>query len=163
MSGLARAVSVAVLLASGAAWASQMNVSRTELCGVSDLVVVAEVTSGETRWATGPAGSIERVRWLHVHDLVRGSTGDTIEVILPGGTIGATGQWVEDVPELLGNTTYLLFLDAIESTTSSPGKASDSSFHVVGGEQGAIRVARRAGERGEPLADVLASVEMCRG
>ncbi len=147
-----KTVCVALCLASGAAWAAQMRVNREQLCGVSDLVVLAEVTSGETRWATGPAGAIERVRWLHVHDLVRGATGDTIEVILPGGTIGGTGHWVEDVPELLGNTTYLLFLDAV-----------GEGFQVIGGDQGAIRVARRPGERGEPVADVLASVEVCRG
>jgi len=148
----AKTLCVALCLASGAAWAAQHQVSRAELCEVSDLVVVAEVTSGETRWATGAAGAIERVRWLHVHDLVRGAAGETVEVLLPGGTIGATGQWVEDVPELLGNTTYLLFLDAV-----------GASFQVIGGDQGAIRVARRPGERGEPLADVLASVEVCRG
>jgi hypothetical protein len=129
-----------------------MDVTRAELCGVSDLVVVAEVTSGETRWAAGPAGAIERVRWLHVHDLVRGAAGDTVEVTLPGGRIGGTGHWVEDVPELLGNTTYLLFLHA-----------TGEGFEVIGGDAGAVRVARRPGERGEPIADVLASVEVCRG
>jgi hypothetical protein len=129
-----------------------MDVTRAELCGVSDLVVLAEVTSGETRWASGPAGAIERVRWLHVHDLVRGDAGDTIEVILPGGRIGGTGHWVEDVPELLGNTTYLLFLEA-----------TANGYEVVGGEGGATRIARRPGERGEPIADALASVEVCRG
>jgi hypothetical protein len=148
----AKALCFALCLASGAAWAAQVKVSRPQLCEVSDLVVLAEVTSGETRWATGTAGAIERVRWLHVHDLVRGSAGDTIEVILPGGTIGGTGQWVEDVPELLGNTTYLLFLDVV-----------GTSLQVIGGDQGAVRVARRPGERGEPIADVLASVEVCRG
>lgn len=152
MSRVATGACFALFLASGVAWAAQMQVTRAELCGVSDLVVVAEVTSGETRWATGPAGAIERVRWLHVHDPVRGAASDTIEVILPGGTIGGIGQWVEDVPELLGNTTYLLFLEA-----------TGSGFQVIGGDAGAVRVSRRAGERGEPIADALASVEVCRG
>lgn len=135
--------------------AAQLRLTRAELCTVSDLVLVAEVTSGETRWADGTAGGIERIRWVAVRHLVSGGTrpsqaSNTVEVVLPGGTIGELTQWVEDVPELLGNSTYLLFL-----------AETDGELRVVGGEQGAVRIAERTGQKGEPLARALSSVEVC--
>lgn len=132
--------------------AAQLRVARSELCEVASHVVLAEVTSGETRWRAGTQGGIERVRWLHVVDGIRGGARTDLEVVLPGGTIGEVTHWVEDVPELLTNGTYLLFLIPTEA-----------GLQPVGGDQGAVRVALRPGHPGEPLASALASVEVCRG
>lgn len=134
------------------AHALQIEMSRAELCQVADLVVVGEVTSGGTQWAShAPEGAIERIRWVRVTDVVRGVAQGTLEVVLPGGTIGDLTHWVEDVPELMINARYLLFLHEV-----------DGGLQIIGGEQGAVRVARRATEQGERLEALLEELEVCR-
>lgn len=132
--------------------AAQLELSRPELCAIAELVVLAEVTSGETRWADDESGGIERVRWLHVHEVVSGKAPSTVEVILPGGTMGDLTHWVEDVPELLSNATYLLFLSHV-----------DGDLQVIGGDQGAVRIGTRDEQAGEPKQKALSTVEVCRG
>lgn len=134
------------------AQALQLEMSRGELCQYSDLVVVGEVTSGETRWASNaPEGAIERLRWVHVDDVVRGQASGTLEVVLPGGTMGDLTHWVEDVPELMTNARYLLFLHEI-----------DGGLQIIGGERGAVRIARSETEQGERLDALLEELEVCR-
>lgn len=134
------------------AQALQIEMSRAELCQVSDLVVVGEVTSGETQWASNaPEGAIERLRWVRVTDAVRGAASGTLEVVLPGGTIGDLTHWVEDVPELMSNARYLLFLHEV-----------DGGLQIIGGEQGAVRIARSATEQGERIEALLEELEVCR-
>lgn len=141
---------IAGLTLSAGAQASQMQVSRSQLCTVSSAVIVATVLDQETRWSDHREGGIERQAFLEVSQVVSGSIDAKAEVILPGGTIDSQRQWVEDVPNLLVNGTYLLFLDQIHG-----------SWQIVGGEQGAVRLQTGRQHVGETVPEALSSVEVC--
>lgn len=135
-----------------AASALQLKVSRPELCTVASHVLVGEVTGVETRWASGDEGVVEREAHLTVLHRVAGPAVEDVWVHLPGGQIGDLRVEVEDVPLLLENAQYLLFL----------APDAEGRLVVVGGEQGAARILPEGSSKGEPLAAALASVEVCR-
>jgi hypothetical protein len=122
---------------------AQIELSRPELCELASVVVVAEVTSDEVRWAAAPDGGIETVVWLHTDDVVHGHLGGGLQLVLAGGAIGDVEQRVEDVPKLAIDGTYLLFL-----------APSPTGFVIIGGEQGAVRV----GDGNEPVEAAIASL-----
>jgi hypothetical protein len=97
--------------------------SEEELRERADLVVIAEVTSSEVRWAEGRRGGLETVVWLAT------TAGETLEIVLPGGEKDGHYTRVEDVPRLLPDRSYLLHLIA-----------TPQGWQVLGGEQGAVRV-----------------------
>ena len=137
------------------AHALQLQMTRPELCGLSAHVVVGEVTDVETRWTED--GSIERTAHLAVGETVRGPATADLDLHLPGGTIGDTTVRVEDVPNLVANAQYLLFLAPDEQ----------GRLVVIGGDQGVVRItgprSRTSGSfGGETLERALASVEVCR-
>lgn len=138
-----------LLLAAAPAAALQLQLDRPTLCSLSDRVVVGEVTSDETFWTED--GGIARRAWVAVQRDLRGDGEDTAELYLPGGEIGEFEHHVEDVPHLDIDGRYLLFL------TDNP----DGSYTVIGGHQGAVRVAHSAGGPGEAFLSVLASVGRC--
>lgn len=151
MNPLLTSLALSALLASPA-HALQPEMTLGEVCEISDYVILGEVTSGETRWAShAPDGAIERIRWVRPIDVLRGRIQGTVEVVLPGGTMGELTHWVEDVPELLTNTQYVLFL-----------YETDNGLQIIGGEQGAQRVARSATEKGMTLEAIRKELEVCR-
>jgi hypothetical protein len=133
--------------------AMQMKLSRTDLCALSHRVVVGEVTDIETRWTEGVEGGIERVVRVAVSDAVKGGDTAAVDLLLPGGQIGEVGHWVEDVPQLMVNGQYLLFL--------APG-LTDARLQVIGGEFGAVRITPQGARVGETLGRALKTVEVCR-
>jgi len=130
--------------------ALQVELDRPQLCGISTYVVVAEPTDIETRWAAD--GSIERLVHLAVARTVKGPATDDLEMVLPGGRIGDLTYGVEDVPKLLANARYLLFL----------GPDLDGRLIVFGGDRGAVRLRGPGERRGELDAVALDSVKGCR-
>lgn len=132
----------AVMFVPMSASALQVSLSPRDLFEAADLVVVAETTSVETRWAAGADGHIERVAFLApLHWYKNTAQTPTVEILLPGGTIGEFGTWVEDVPNLSTDQPYLLFLRQSEG----------GHWRVFGGEQGAIPLDMGEGTRGAPL------------
>ena len=130
--------------------ALQLELSRPELCELSTHVVLGEVTDVETRWTRD--GLVERTAHLAVSRVVKGHAVDGLDIHLPGGTIGDFTVRVEDVPNLLTNGEYLLFLGA------DPG----GELVVFGGDQGAVRITPANSLKGETRAAALSSVEVCR-
>jgi hypothetical protein len=146
-----RIVALFTILIAAPAWAMQLAMSRPELCAMSDRVVIGEVTSGETLWAEGEDGGIFRRVWIASERDLRGGGSDTVEVVLPGGTIGEFQHSVEDVPNLAIDGRYLLFLR----------RSDDGSYSILGGHQGAVQVQPPTGGAGERFIDALSSVGRC--
>ena len=152
MMSIQRGVFALLLLIPAGALAMQVQTTRPELCGLSHHVVVAEVTDISTQWTDDVAGGIERIAHVAVSDAVVGAPVVQLELVLPGGRIGELAQVVEDVPNLVTNGRYLLFI-----SPDMTGK-----LNVIGGEQGAIRSTPEGARVGETLTQALASVEVCR-
>ena len=94
-----------------AAYGAEADVPVDRWCDLADLVAVAEVTSSETLWSEGPEGRLVTRWWLAVDHVVKGPKIDTIEVVLPGGTRDGLTLWVEDVPELGLDRTFVVVLN----------------------------------------------------
>lgn len=114
-------------------WALSTTTDPVALCKLADAVVVAEVTSGETEWAPGPRGDLRTRAWAAVTEVLRGSPGDTVEVLSWGGRLDGLVQTVEDQPRLEEDHRYVLLL-------SRDGDA----WRVTGGEHGAWPLAHGA-------------------
>lgn len=140
-----------VVLTTPASQAMQLKLSPAELCRVSSAVVVVRVDSVETHWSTTQEGGLERHALVTVDQVVKGPALPGATVVLPGGTFEEFSHWVEDVPQLEAEAHYLLFL----------GKLPERTFEVLGGEQGAIRIATGTSWNGESLPQILSSLEGC--
>ena len=150
---LRRTLVAALLVAPALALGLQMELTRPELCEVCHRVIIGEVVNSHTQFASHDGRSIERVVQVAVSDAVLGPADPMVEIVLPGGMIGDIGHWVEDVPKLMVNGRYLLFV----------ATAMDGKDKIVGGDQGAVRITRPGARIGETLAEATASVEVCRG
>lgn len=99
-----------MLLAVGFAWALGPQVSFEETCRLAPVVVVAEVTTVEARWATGPVGGIETAYDLAVSRVLVGTVPAPLQVVVPGGALDGVRITVEDAPTLLPDHRYVLAL-----------------------------------------------------
>lgn len=126
-----------VFLAS-TALAMMPTMSRSTLCSRSDLVLIGEVTSTEVVWADD--GTLLTRAWVAPLRTLSGALPATVEVLLPGGRIGDVGLWVEDVPTLREDATYLLFLRSVRG-----------GYSVFGGEAGAVAVRQDARSQTEAV------------
>ena len=100
-----------------------------ELAGEADLIVHARVARVDTRQAPGTL-RVERVVTLAVVRALKGSPGEALELVLPGGTFGRYRTVVPGVPEIAEGEEAVLFLRP--STTGAT--------HLVGFSQGFLRV-----------------------
>ena len=137
-------------LLSNQANALQQQVTREALCEVSSVVLVAEITSIETRWSEGETGGIERVAWLAPIQIQRGEISPTQPIILPGGDMSGLTYWVEDVPKLEADQRYLLFL-----------KDKGSFYEAIGGENAPIPVRSTRGSRGKTIEQAVTELGDC--
>ena len=100
-----------------------------ELAGEADLIVHARVARVDTRQAPGTL-RVERVVTLAVLRALKGSPGEALQLVLPGGTFGRYRTVVPGVPEIAEGEEAVLFL------RPSPTGAT----HLVGFSQGVLRV-----------------------
>ena len=100
-----------------------------ELAGEANLIVHARVARVDTRQAPGTL-RVERVVTLAVVRALKGSPGEALELVLPGGTFGRYRTVVPGVPEIAEGEEAVLFL------RPSPTGAT----HLVGFSQGFLRV-----------------------
>ncbi len=149
-SALAAGLALLAVAAPGAG-ATQAELSPRELCQLADAVLAVEVTDVETRWAGDGTGGIERLAGAAVlHHLAGQRPGPFVTVHLPGGRIGQSWHWVEDVPALQPHAAYALFL-----TKHGEG------WEIVGGANGAVPLKVAVGEAGVRLDAVRAALEGC--
>lgn len=115
------------------AGALQQDVDRETLCSLADRVVLAVPVAQETV-RVGPR-SLERRVHLSVRQTLVGAPADDLDLRLPGGTLGALRHHVEDSPELVVGTLYLLFL---AGDVLIGGDAGASPIHLTSPEDSAI-------------------------
>ncbi len=107
-----------------------MEIEAVDWRAHADLILVAEVTSAEVRWAEGPRGGLETIVWLAPREIRQGEPGrSALQLVLGGGEMDGHFTRVEGVPELETDRAYLLHL------VSTP-----SGWQIIGGERGAALV-----------------------
>ncbi len=100
-----------------------------ELAGEADLIVHARISRVDTRQAPGTL-RVERVVALEVMRALKGSPGDTLQLVLPGGTYGRYRTVVPGAPEVAEGEEAVLFLRPFAS----------GATYLVGFSQGVLRV-----------------------
>jgi hypothetical protein len=100
-----------------------------ELAAEADLVVLARVAHVATRQAAATQ-RVERVVTLDVVRALKGSPGEALAIVLPGGTFGRYRTIAPGVPEVFAGEEAVLFLRA--SGVAGP--------QLVGLSQGLLRV-----------------------
>jgi len=89
-----------------------------ELTASAATIVVAEAESARSyrdlapEPSSGYAGGIFTAVSLRVCSVLKGSAGPTLELTIPGGTVGAQTVSSPDAPWFVPQRTYLVFLDA---------------------------------------------------
>ena len=111
----------------GPARAAQEDLTLAELEARAERIVVAEVTSVETRWAGNDRGDLETVAWLSVEQTLAGEPAAAVAVVLGGGHRGDIGTWIPDEPVLVADRRYRLLLARDEL----------DRWRVLGGHAGA--------------------------
>jgi hypothetical protein len=107
----------------------QIALPPEELYARAELIVDAEPTSSEVRWAAGDDGDLETEVWLAPLQRVKGTVDGPLSIVLPGGSRDGWRVAVEDVPTLPVDRPVRLFLIR-----------SGSGWAVLGGEQGVLRL-----------------------
>lgn len=100
-----------------------------ELASEAAFIVHARVARVDARQAPGTL-RVERVVTLAVVRALKGSPGETLALVLPGGTYGRYRTVVPGVPEVAEGEEAVVFL------RPAPGGAT----HLVGFSQGVLRV-----------------------
>lgn len=129
--------------------ALQMELTRSQLCGISDAVVIGHVADMETMWAGDERGGLERRAAVSVERTLHGKAPLGLDLVLPGGELGEYRHWVEDVPHLKVGTRYMLFVEQ-----------TDTGWQVLGGESGAVPVLDTS-TKGEPVEALAKSLGSC--
>ena len=100
-----------------------------ELAGEADFIVHARVARVDARQARGTL-RVERVVTLAVVRALKGSPGEVLQLVLPGGSYGRYRTVVPGVPEVAEGEEAVLFLRPLPT----------GATHLVGFTQGVMRV-----------------------
>ncbi len=123
-----RSLVLCLLLAPSAARASKIEVPRAELCAISSLVVIGEVTGQDSTWSEGSKGMVLTVSDLAVERTLRGDPVRDLRVTTRGGSFLGLTQHVSTAAVLRPDRRYLLLL----------APRPDATWRVVGGEDGVV-------------------------
>jgi hypothetical protein len=158
------AVALFLLLASsGVAQALMLEMSLEELADGADAIVVGTVISTSSRWDADHISIYTEVV-VSVEERLKGSVGgDTVTVVVPGGAVGETAQWVSDTPVFEMGENAVLFLKELPGEGVFQIRLQDAplplpSFLVHGQFQGKLEI--RDGKVGAlPVAELKRQVD----
>jgi hypothetical protein len=91
----------------------------------SDIVAVGKVASLKSEW-TPDKQRIETRVTLSVDEYVKGAAGNSMEVVVPGGEVGAVGELYTHMPKFSQGEEVVVFVS----------KDKKGRFRVVGGSDG---------------------------
>ena len=131
------------------AFASSQPLTRAQVCARADAVVIGEVTGQEAAWR--PDGGIETLVDVTVEAVQRGRAPGDLRITVAGGTVAGVRMEVSEAPRFVNDQRYLLLLVRREAGWEALGL------------DGVIPIRRPDGQgRGEPAAEALASLGVCR-
>lgn len=130
-----------ILTFSGQGNALMLKMSLNDLTDGADTVVVATVLSTESRWNSNNSAVYTLVT-VEVEENYKGETRGTINVIIPGGTVGDNLEWVSDTPDLKTGDRSVLFLNELTDEQLAEKKPGISSpvYEVFGWYQGKLDI-----------------------
>lgn len=142
---LALCAALLLLVAAPAAATTAVHMSDEDLVASADLILVGECTEIQSTWVDRDLVTLATVR---VTESLKGSMGDTVTVVLPGGVdtsgpVPVAVTW-PGAPNLAPGEEAFLFLNQYPSVPDGYAVAgfSQGMFAVVEGPAGEPRVSR---------------------
>lgn len=128
------------------ATAQEKMMTTDGLAKQADVVVLGKVAAMKSEWNRDKTRIYTRVT-ISVDEPLKGSSGSSIEVLVPGGEIGRVGELYTHMPKFKKDEDVVVFAE----------KDRNGRYRVVGGSEGKFKVEedKRTGERivsdGTPL------------
>lgn len=97
----------------------------------SDVVAVGRVKELKSEWSSGKNAIVTRVT-LGVDEFLKGGSGLTMTVIVPGGEIDGVGEWYSHTARFKQDEDVLLFAK----------RQGSSELRVTGGEDGKMLITK---------------------
>jgi hypothetical protein len=127
---------LAALIAPATAQATTFAaVEFTQLVLEANAIAHGRVVARRAQWAPGTRREIETIVTLHVSEWLKGGPGDTVEIRVPGGEVGAYRSVFVGAPVFREGDEVVLMLRGMPPALP----------HVLGLSQGAFRVTSVAG------------------
>ncbi len=112
-----------MLIASSAALCQPRKI--VDLSKRSEIVAVGKVASLKSEWTPDKQRIQTRVT-LSVNEYVKGAAGNSVELVVPGGEVGAVGELYTHMPKFSQGEEVVVFVS----------KDKKGRFRVVGGSDG---------------------------
>ncbi len=124
---------ISFLLATNTTFAQSQSpvLSPEDLTLNSDVVAVGKVKELKSEWTSGKKTIVTRVT-LDVIEFLKGGTGQTMTVLVPGGEVDGVGEWYSHTARFKKDEDVVLFAK----------KHGASEFRVTGGEGGKLTIAK---------------------
>ncbi len=97
----------------------------------SDIVAVGKVKELKAEWSAGKKTIVTRVT-LDVSEFLKGGSGQTMVVLVPGGEVDGVGEWYSHTARFTKDEDVVLFAK----------KSGISELRVTGGESGKLVITR---------------------
>lgn len=107
------------------------NDTPEELARSSDIVALGKVEHLASEWTEGKKTIVTRVT-IRVDEFLKGGSGQTLTVLVPGGEVDGVGEWYSHTARFKKDEQVVLFAK----------KQGTSEFHVTGGENGRLMVTK---------------------
>jgi hypothetical protein len=113
-------------------------ITTDELAKQADVVAVGKVTSMKSEWNSDKTRIYTRVT-IGVDEYLKGGSGGSIDVLVPGGEIGRVGELYTHMPKFKKDEDVVVFAE----------KDRQGRYRVAGGSEGKYNVKKdeRTGER----------------
>jgi hypothetical protein len=148
MTSLRTTFALIVLLAASAFGTTLEQLSLDRMIQESTAIVRAKVSGSRTAIRNG---SIYTFYQVQVSESLKASSPASLEVAVPGGSLGAMMQAVAGAPELKAGTEYVLFLWTSRSGLTQIIGLTQGAFDVHTNRTGAATISRSAAD--EPMLD----------
>jgi hypothetical protein len=115
----------------------QENLSSVTLG--SDVIIYGKIVDVKSQWNTQNT-QIETIAQVQTSDVLKNtngsnvSSGSTIQVIVPGGTVGNQTEWTEDTPVLLNDTVAFMFLEESNNGSYTLYSLSQGYYPTTNGQ-----------------------------
>jgi len=140
---LSLAIALALLITfSGAAQAWMLKQSLNDLTEGADTIVVGSVVSTASHWNAGSTYIYTEVV-ISVEESLKGNAGGgTLNIVVPGGTVGNQKIWTDDAPAFNQGEKAVLFLNLLtgESLAAMNTGLPSPLYEVFGCYQGKLDV-----------------------
>ena len=120
-------------------FAQEKALMLDEMTKQADVVVVGKVTTKRSEWNSDKTRIYTRVT-IDVDDCLKGTSGKSIEVFVPGGEVGRVGELYTHMPKFSKDENVIVFAEKDRSGRYRVAGASGGKYSVKKDEKTGERI-----------------------